>query len=397
MRPRFKSIRDWVAHHYEANGEAWCYQNLQQCAIDLGTVSVNPESFSRTIRAVRRGESPPITEARDVRTVADSIEHHEVDLTRFDVSKALVNTWGDGKRQVKLFLNSKKESEIDMATLVEDFKKEVKEHKPVRTTFKRKKHPESYMFEIALPDVHASLLAWAEETGAYDYDLQVFSKIFLENIWKHLQYVSEYNIDKIMLCLNGDILNSDSLSSTTAHGTRQDDDSRFQKSFSTTWKVIRDGVEFCKNVADVHVVITSGNHDTMKAYMLGETLKAWFDGDPHVEVDNTPRLYKYFQYGKSMLGITHGHGAKIDKMSAIMATDVPEMWGQTKYREMHIGHLHGEIAKEFPGCTVRVCKAMSPPSAWTIEAGYRSIPASQSFLWHKELGNVAQFNSKSFE
>jgi hypothetical protein len=200
-----------------------------------------------------------------------------------------------------------------------------------------------------------------------------------------------------MLLINGDFFNSDGSSSTTTKGTPQSDDTRWQKAFTTGWKLIRDGVDYCKQFADVEVVINSGNHDTVSAFMMGEVLSAWYAEDLHVRVDNSPRHYKYKQYHSNMIGITHGNGARLEQLPLLMATDAPELWAATKHREFHVGHLHGSSTRGFqtestrPGCKVVVCPALCPPSDWTVMAGYRSVPEAQSFLWHKTNGRVASF------
>lgn len=398
---KFNSITAWIKHHLPEKGDSWCYKNLEQCAIDCEIESINPESFSRLIRKERGilyTESIPL-DSDEVATIAGSIGYHDIDMTKFNITKAYVNTYGsetNKNKQVKLELKPIDKSGLSTADIITEFRDEISKYKPKVLKLKREKLTDPYMMEIALPDLHASLLAWKQETADHDYDLNIFQDVLKSSVDKHLRYIYDKSIDKIILSLNGDIFNSDTINSTTTKGTHQDDDGRFQKSFSVVWKSLRDVAIYCSNYADVEIIMTSGNHDTQKVYYLGEVLKAWFDGDPHITVDNRPMLYKYIQYGNSLLGITHGHNVKMDRMPGIMATDAYQLWGATKYREVHMGHLHSETSREYPGCTVRICKAMSPASAWSIDAGYRSIPMSQSFLWNKQEGVVANFYVKSF-
>jgi hypothetical protein len=101
-----------------------------------------------------------------------------------------------------------------------------------------------------------------------------------------------------------------------------------------------------------------------------------------------------------LIGLHHGNGAKEEQLPMIMATDVPDLWASTQYREWHTGHLHTSNSKGFtihsekPGVKVTRVPALSPASDWTAVKGYRSEREAMAFLWHESKGKVATFHYK---
>jgi hypothetical protein len=250
------------------------------------------------------------------------------------------------------------------------------------------------MVEINIPDFHMGLLAWAKETRNTDYDINIARDTYLEAVTHLVESTKMYNPAKFLYMIGSDFFNSDTLDNTTSHGTRQTEDGRFQKSFSVGWKTVRDAVEIMKQVADVEVVAISGNHDQAKAFYLGEVVSAWFENDRHVTVDNTPPYHKYKQWGKCLIGLTHGDATKPEALPQIMAHDVPQMWGDTVYRAWHTGHRHTRLVFESPGCVVEYIRSLASASDWTVRQGYRSMRECKAFVWDKQHGDIACINYK---
>ena len=66
-----------------------------------------------------------------------------------------------------------------------------------------------------------------------------------------------------------------------------------------------------------------------------------------------------------------------------MQFEAPKLWGDSLYREWHVGHLHSEHVKEQNGVIVRRLSSPANKSAWEAGKGYMSYPGSQCFLWNK--------------
>jgi len=385
-------MTEWIRVKNEMHGRAWLHDNYEQFCLDTNSTS-SSESYMRMIRKVLHPAGSP-TEPCSVSTVEDSMDFHDVDMTQFSISKVKVNTWGskdNQNKQVKLELTPRV-PEIDMAELIADFQNEVKQYSPSHKVRTRKQNGDSLMLEINIPDVHFGLLSWAKETGATDYDIHIAREVYLETLQNLLTFGESYKVSQITIVAGSDFFNSDSLDNTTTKGTKQTEDSRFQKSFQAGWHTLRDAVDMCAEVADVELIIIPGNHDFQKSFYLGEVLSAWYDKSKHVTVDNEPRYFKYKKWGCNLLGYSHGDTVKPQDLPLLMATDVPEMWASTSSREWHIGHGHQDGVFEKPGCKVVKIASIAPASDWIAKMGYRSMREAQAFLYCAEKGRIANFN-----
>ena len=64
-----------------------------------------------------------------------------------------------------------------------------------------------------------------------------------------------------------------------------------------------------------------------------EDLEAKFEDNPRVTFDDTPRLHKYYQHGKQLLGFHHGHETPPARAWEVMAYDCIDILSQTEYRD----------------------------------------------------------------
>jgi hypothetical protein len=69
---------------------------------------------------------------------------------------------------------------------------------------------------------------------------------------------------------------------------------------------------------------------------------------------------KGFQYGKNLIGTTHGDGAKHQDLPLLMATEFPLEWSQTKHRYVYTHHVHHKTSKDYIGVTVESSEVSIP-------------------------------------
>ena len=156
-------------------------------------------------------------------------------------------------------------------------------------------------------------------------------------------------------------------------------------------------VEMCSTIAPVDVLIIKGNYDEERTFYMGEYLCAWFHQNPNVFIDNRAMGRKYYLYGKSLIGFTHGDGGpskiKLDKYASLMPVEVPDLWAKSNYREWHLGHIHHKYeTKEENGVVVRFLRSLVPFDSWTYDQGFSEpLRAAESFVWDYEKGLLAQF------
>lgn len=316
--------------------------------------------------------------------------------------------------QVKLWL--KKKVDIVNAIKFDDFFKELlSKHKPTKySAASYPKERERNLLEINICDLHLGKLCWGGEVGN-DYDMKIASKRFNHALHDLVVRAGKNSFDKILFIVGNDFFNSDTHIGTTTEGTRQDEDSRWQKTFARGVELVVEGIDYLRQFAAVDIMIIPGNHDTQKSIYLGHTLSAWYRNDKNVKVDASASVRKYYLYGNSLLGFTHGDKEHTGALRMLMPLEVPKLWAKSKYREFHCGHWHrdvsyietvkakkndgAKIAKvpltdEQLGIVIRHLRSLAGTDAWHYGKGYVGpIKGATAFLWSFNMGLLAFYNS----
>lgn len=278
--------------------------------------------------------------------------------------------------------------------LLEDVKRGIKPIKPI--FYNPNKRGTEYLYEIDMPDIHFGRLTWADESGE-DYDIKIAHDAVHTALDKLLNLGMDYKVSKILLPIGNDFFNVNSKLNTTVHGTPQQEDTRWSKTFTKGRRLIAEVIDKCLSVAPVDVLILTGNHDEEKTFYLGEVLDAQYSKHPNVTVDNSPKTRKYYLHGVNLIGFAHGYDEKIYQLPSLMALEAPEMWAKSKYREFHTGDKHHKFDSNENGVTVRILRALAARDAWTVNNGYvGALRAAESFLWHPTEGLIAQFTATPY-
>ena len=235
-------------------------------------------------------------------------------------------------------------------------------------------------YEISLPDIHYGKLV----DMPLPYDLQ--EKEYITVVENPVAKAAGLEIERFILPIGNDGLNSEGMRMTTTKGTPQQDYMDWRKSFRGYWKLIVYTIDYLKQIAPVDVIVVSGNHDYERMYYVGDVIAGWFRNDPNVSVDNSDDPRKYYQYGTNMLMFTHGDKEKAQNIPLIMATEQPEMFAATSHREAHCGHFHKEQVNEYRGIKVRFVPSICPNDSWHKQMGYDSKRTGQAYIWSKERG-----------
>lgn len=256
--------------------------------------------------------------------------------------------------------------------------------KPVKKT--------GLMLEINVSDHHFGKLCWGVETGGAPYDLKIAEAMFNRAVDVLLERSAGYEFEQVVFVLGNDLLHANNTDGQTFSGTQLDTEGRFQKTYWTARKVMCAAIERLRQIAPVKVVAVYGNHDKTSLWTLTDSLECFFHDDPRVDVDNQPLYRKYFQWGLSGLMFTHGDLGKRTDFPLVFATERPDIFGSTKFREVHTGHLHTTKTEEFHGVRVRILPSLTPPDAWHAENAYVGNQRNaEAYVWSKDEGLIAQF------
>lgn len=238
-------------------------------------------------------------------------------------------------------------------------------------------------------DHHLGMLSWEPETGA-DYDITI-AETLLAGALDHL-VKSVPPCGHAVIAVLGDFLHYDGFDSVTPTSRNQlDSDSRFPKMVRAAIRSLRRMIDTAVlHHLNVRVIVEIGNHDIASSVFLMEALSNIYDKEPRVTVDTSPKHFHYFRFGQCLVGTHHGHGAKMDKLPLVMATDRAEDWGATSYRYWWTGHGHHDAVKEYEGCRVESFRVLAPRDAWAANKGYRAGRDMKAIVLHKDFGEVAR-------
>ena len=206
-----------------------------------------------------------------------------------------------------------------------------------------------------------------------------------------LDKASGFQIDKILFIGGNDILHIDTPRRTTTSGTPQDTDGMWYTNFLIAKKLYVEILELLIGVADVHFTFNPSNHDYTHGFFLADVIQTWFKDCKNITFDCSIAHRKGFQYGKNLIGTTHGDGAKHQDLPLLMATEFPVEWSQTKHRYVYTHHVHHKTSKDYIGVTVESLRSPSGTDSWHHRNGYAHVPkAVEGFVHHKEFGQCAR-------
>lgn len=403
-----------VAKHVERHGES-------KTAIML---DVKPSTIERIMRDARRlgytkqgpihvgaeefGDKKEMDDKGNIilsnpvsATIDELLERFEIDKEYWHVTKSVVNEWGSEvnyNRQAKAWLERIGDI-VDWDKFKAEFIETMKYEAVPIPTFEYKGG--AHMLEINIFDLHIGKWAWAAEVGD-NYSHKIAKQRFFDAIARLKALGTMFDIEEIVFPFGNDFFNSDKdypFAQTTA-GTPQENDLRWQKMFKTGRQMIIDAVDDLSKIAPVKLIGIPGNHDVQKTFYLGDVLEVYYDKNPNVTVDNTPKRRKYHRYGNTLLGFTHGRSSDVpeQRLLLLMPQEQPEMWFKTKYREWHCGDIHHSKKistkdEDHHGITVRYMKSLKGTDSWEDEKGYvGSIGGAEAFVWHEKEGLVANLN-----
>lgn len=267
---------------------------------------------------------------------------------------------------------------------------EMREYAPVYPELKRWPSENRHLLVIDIADLHLGKLAAKPSTGN-EYNSDIAVKRAREGVAKLIDRSAGYNVEKVLFVAGNDICHVDGPKHTTTSLTQMIASEMWYESFLTARRLYVELLEMLMQVADVHFTHTMSNHDEATGYFLAQTIEAWFRNCPNITFDVSPTPRKYFQFHNNLIGTTHGHGAKVDKLALLMADEAPQMWAAATRRHYLVHHLHSKIARDYGSVTVEHVRSLSANDDWHNQKGYRSPAGIESWLFCENAGQVARF------
>lgn len=294
--------------------------------------------------------------------------------------------WYKGK-SFSIFSKTGEKTYEDMRdAIVSDMRK----HAPKYPKLKYKKQKNGHLLVIDPADVHFGKLATSFESGD-EYTISIAKDRVLSGVQGLIDKSQGFAIDKVLFVLGNDILHIDTPRRTTTSGTPQDTDGMWFDAFLKAKETVIEVIEMLVPLAPVHVQYDPSNHDYMSGFYFADTIASWFHNAANVTFNTSISHRKYFQYGNSLIGTTHGDGAKVADLPLLMAQESGKLWADTKHRYFYIHHGHHKMKNDHIGVTVEMLRSPSGTDSWHHRNGYQHSPkAIEGFIHCKQHGQVSR-------
>lgn len=272
---------------------------------------------------------------------------------------------------------------------------------------------------ICPADVHTGKLARAYETGD-EYNIGIAEQRTREGVQKLLDMGTSFGIEEIIVNTGNDGIHVDNSRRTTTSGTPQDTDGQYWdmcESMFWTWVWV---IEQARLVAPVRVVFDPSNHPWLSDWHVNQRLAAWFRSTPGVTFTQhmqSPIHRKYVVYGNSIIGFTHGDGAKDNDIAMLANLECRDHLKGVSRIYVIVKHLHHKVRKtvglspalsekDLPGVTiirtgvenlkenvcVEVVRSPSGTDSWHHRNGYvGAMKAVEAYFFHPDHGQLARF------
>lgn len=339
----------------------------------------------------QRGRSmnlPPRYEKYTNKKYNTASEHTalEQECEAVGIPQADVNHYWYKGEHFSIHVGNKK---VNLWDLKEQIIADMQKYSPKYPTIKYPKQKDAHLLVVDPADIHVGKLCKAFETSD-EYNHKIAIERVKSGVLGLLQKAQGFKIEKILFIVGNDILHVDNARSTTTSGTPQDSELMWYDAFMVAKQLLVECLEMLLTVAPVHIQYNPSNHDYVSGFMLAQTLEAWFRYNKNCTFNVSISHRKYYNYGSTLIGTTHGDGAKEADLALLMAHE-SEHWNTCKHRYFYVHHIHHKKSKDYMSVSVEALRSPSGTDSWHHRNGYQHSPkAVEAFIHHPEHGQIAR-------
>lgn len=290
----------------------------------------------------------------------------------------------EGKEQLTWIKTSRSEALANRAFLaaIEAAKEDIPRQTPIKA-------PAIFDADLlscyVVTDYHIGQLSWAEETGE-DWDIKIAEDLLVK--WMAAAIKHAPNSETALFANIGDFIHTDGiLPVTPTSGHILDADTRFAKMVRVAIRLVRRVINMLlEKHKTVYVLMAEGNHDITSSIWMRALLASIYERDPRLIVNQTHNPFYAYQHGETAIFFHHGHKRKIKEVSRVFAGQYPAIFGATKYRYAHMGHMHHVDVKEDQIMVVEQHQTLAGRDAHAAHGGYMSQRGSPVITYHKKFG-----------
>lgn len=322
---------------------------------------------------------------KEIKTKEDLFRECNVDESKWDLDKMVVNAWGkEGNQnyQVKAWLSAKKGGPLFQEKFTEFL-----------TTYK----PAQYDYEYQEVDgklSNACLVINKQDEHLNKYDIHGDNNIGkrFQNVYNKINIILKKatlanNLEKIVYIIGSDEFNSE-WSSMTTKGTPQRNILNYEDAFQLICDyeiaVIETLIEY---TTDLEILYIQGNHDEYVGWHLAHFLKRYFANVSGVKIniDNIPT--KYIRYDNTAMMFNHGDCIKPQKLATLFPVQFNKEWSLCDNYYIFTGDKHHEKSEDFNGIMFYQLPALSTATGkWENKEGHLGS-ASKLTAFMIEKGN----------
>lgn len=201
---------------------------------------------------------------------------------------------------------------------------------------------------------------------------------------------------RLVLCFGGDAAHYDGLEPVTPRSKHPlhsdgDFDDVVDAVLDTAIPVIDLGLATHE---EVHIIWAEGNHDPGGSVWMRRMLARLYADEPRLTVVQSKAPFYALRFGKVMLCVHHGHGAKLLDYASIFASLFRQMWGLAEYAYSHRGHEHHAHEKEKGGMISTQHPSLCPSDDYAQSRGLISQRGCMLITYHDDYGEVARTTAR---
>lgn len=197
------------------------------------------------------------------------------------------------------------------------------------------------------------------------------------------------NYERVVIELGGDLLHSDYMKSTRTVSGTQLDHADMVRAWKDAAFVVSNIITAASQVSiNVSLYAVGGNHDFDMQWAFVEMLNAKFGND--VSFYNRNNYRDAYRFGRVGIMMAHGDSAK-RKLSALFASEQPEIWSSSVWREVHYGHFHTQVTTDDNGAIVRQFGTPKPTDGYEDKNGYTMGAKALKLLEYTTEGLYAEY------
>ena len=389
------------------------------------TVSSEPPPAAERVTVDQQGDTLTVEAPRTaVATPEDLLRRANIDERIWQVDRVLLNNYemGSTPRRIgndkdgwsrednapivtplfslKIWLSRRKDV-MNIEQLKADALAEIRAAAPPAPMKLPKPRKDGQLLYMGAHDVHIGAYAAPQETGQA-YSTEVAVDLARRTVARLLADASASGpISRILLPVGQDLMHVESSANATTRGTPQDADGRYRVMRRYAYDLMVNLIDLCLTVAPVDVEAVPGNHGFDTDLAIAERLEARFHNHPHVLVRANLHPRPYYEYGCTLLGLTHGNGIQARDLPIIMADEARDSWARTTDHEWLLGHYHKKMTmqfvtteNEYRGVRVRYLPSIKALDYYHAAHGYANVRAMEAYRYDLRDGYVGHHSIK---